>query len=131
MVNAKLKDSIAIRSDLVDECQSCGKERSRGKGKQSNAANRPSCRFSKFTCHRSLLQSSGFNVNSLWSTCGSHFWISSRAEKCCALPSSQHSRARAPAPHYLVLASVDVEAQDCVYFNRLLAAKYGAEFPVG
>jgi hypothetical protein len=29
------------------------------------------------------------------------------------------------------LAGVDVEAQDGVYFDRLVAAKYGAEFPVG
>jgi|HubBroStandDraft_2_1064218.scaffolds.fasta_scaffold02896_6 hypothetical protein len=29
------------------------------------------------------------------------------------------------------LAGVNVEAEDCVYFYRLVAAKYGTEFPVG
>jgi hypothetical protein len=29
----------------------------------------------------------------------------------------------------VALAGVDVEAEDCVYFYRLVAAKYGAEFP--
>ena len=31
----------------------------------------------------------------------------------------------------VALAGVDVEAEDCVYFYRLVAAKYGTEFPVG
>jgi hypothetical protein len=29
------------------------------------------------------------------------------------------------------LAGVDVEAQDCIYFYRLVAAKYRAELPAG
>jgi hypothetical protein len=29
------------------------------------------------------------------------------------------------------LAGVDIESEDCVYFHRLVAAKYGSELPTG
>jgi hypothetical protein len=42
---------------------------------------------------------------------------------------AKNAQTRRPGPGWL--AGVDVEAQDGVYFYRLVAAKYGAEFPVG
>jgi len=42
---------------------------------------------------------------------------------------AKNARTRRPGPRWL--AGVDVEAQDGVYLYRLVAAKYGAEFPVG